>query len=400
MCASSLMPAHAFTVDTARRIIPNATITGVAKSCTNNGDFSYFVVQGWVEDANSIPKEFSLDIPEPSHGGTDTVLLPDGFSEFVDDMPDVPPPPPHPMLSHPLILHLDSISVLHEGADGTATDGSDRDSYRFNWARGRTDGTADVPPEPHGASMARLGCATARSGRGSSAGRRHADDAGVPGGSLASAVPLLVSPAPSVLLPWPVEMSHTLPPPAAPSAMVPPVVRVAAKCAQDADVPVMPASMPAPDASAMAVVAVGPAAPVPPVDAVVAAVTASSDAAVLPNLADFLQRVAEAVTPGLLQLAKPVQAPLSRAARAHCPVRRSGRLASKQASPDHVMSKAKRLICKKLGVAFEEAALDDATLLARYSASFDKPLTDVQIAALTALVQRGAEKKKKAKASA
>lgn len=38
----------------------------------------------------------------------------------------------------------------------------------------------------------------------------------------------------------------------------------------------------------------------------------------------------------------------------------------------HVMSKAKRLICKKLGVVFEEAASDDAAMLARYAAAFDK----------------------------
>lgn len=101
------------------------------------------------------------------------------------------------------------------------------------------------------------------------------------------------------------------------------------------------------------------------------------------------------------ELARPAgRAPAKSVKKAPSVVRRSGRLASKKAgSQEHVMSKAKRLICKKLGVIFEEGASDEAALLARYAASFDAPLSEAQITALTALAQRGAEKNKVAPAN-
>ncbi|KQK11862.1 hypothetical protein BRADI_1g00213v3 [Brachypodium distachyon] len=317
------LPAHSFNVATARRILPNAFITGVAEICTNSADFSYFVVKGWVEDTNSIPKEFNLDIPEPPRRGIDSALLPDGFTEIIDDGPDSTLPPPPPVLSHPLIIHLDSISVLHAGADGTATDGSDRDSYRFNWACGCVDGTVDVSSEPFVASMARLGCVGEADLRCASGGSRHgrrraiaSDPSLAPSEATAAAslsialVPPAVRAAAACAASAVAAVAGAAPPVAVPavSAMaVPTVPTVAVPAVADhgalpLGTPVAPAvphassdlEMPLPAAPLVAPTLLAPAAvaadPAPPADA----------AAAQPNLTDFLQRVAEAITPGLL----------------------------------------------------------------------------------------------------
>ncbi|KQK16813.1 hypothetical protein BRADI_1g30799v3 [Brachypodium distachyon] len=321
------LPAHGFSVANARRILPNAQITGVAQTCTNDADFSYYVVQAWVQDANSIPKEFSLDIPKPPRHGIDTALLPDGFSDFSDDSPDFAPPPPQIMLSHPLLLHLDSVSVLHENADGTDTDGGARDSYRFNWARGRIDGTADVPEDPHSASLARLGLPPARRCQGSSSGRRRAlGDAFV---SHVSPAPVtapsgeLAAPPPQELPPLTLQaaapvLSPAMPPPVQPSqvpqvlpSQLPPPVLPLVYCRRPQALPPPTTPMlPATAATAtpprvvLSVIPDGAVVPalVPPAPASPSATSGAS-----PNLADFLQRVTEAITPGLLQLARPVR---------------------------------------------------------------------------------------------
>lgn len=95
-----------------------------------------------MQDPDSIPKEITLDIPEPPAAGNGGLDL----FEVLDDEPDAKTVEPSKLLSYPLLVHLDSLAVYPAAGGGP---GGGSHSYRFDWARGRVDG-ADGPP-PGGA---------------------------------------------------------------------------------------------------------------------------------------------------------------------------------------------------------------------------------------------------------
>ncbi|KQJ96678.1 hypothetical protein BRADI_3g26640v3 [Brachypodium distachyon] len=135
------LPAHSFTVANARRILPGTYIQAIAKESSWQLDLSYFVIYAWVRDADAIPKRTSLDIPEPPPPGVSSGEGSDGLFELLNDGQIIDLPLPPPMLSHPLLIHLDSILVLPDQA--LVVDSAGGNEYRFNWARGMEDGTTD-----------------------------------------------------------------------------------------------------------------------------------------------------------------------------------------------------------------------------------------------------------------
>ncbi|PNT62360.1 hypothetical protein BRADI_4g02324v3 [Brachypodium distachyon] len=387
-------------------------------------DMSYFVVYAWMENPDEIPKEVTLDIPEPPALGLPGQLA-DGLIDVFDDYLDSDNPNPPELLSHTVLIHLDSLLILppHQGNSSRRGRRSDRvQAYRFCWARRRLDGTADIVEEMQPSVFMRLGCSgdlgchrevsaqlASTRAPSPSVGEsfRSSDAALLPPPYVPVMLPLPEASAQADLPPVVPAPSPAPAPPLAPAAPAPspilvPVVLLPEPTALvDPPAPVVRAAAPPPTPVVVPHMVPHESAAPPLAPAVVADVAATAATlAGSPSLADFLHRVAEAVTPGLLQLARPAAGPVPpRKSKKPSPkpVRRSCRLASKKLPAfDDVLSRVKRLICKKLGVIFDEAASDDAAMLSRYAASFEKPLSEVQIAALTALAQRGAEKTKKA----
>lgn len=331
-----------------------------------------------------------------------------------DDYLDSDNPNPPEVLSHTVLIHLDSLLILppHQGNSSRRGRRSDRvQAYRFCWARKRLDGTADIVEEMQPSVFMRLGCSGDLGCHREVSAQLASTRAPSPsvGESFRSSDAALLPPpdVPVMLLLPEASAQADLPPvvpapPPAPSPILVPVVLLPEPTALvDPPAPVVRAAAPPPTPVVVPDMVPHESAAQPLAPAVVADVAATAATlAGSPSLADFLHRVAEAVTPGLLQLARPAAGPVPpRKSKKPSPkpVRRSCRLASKKLpASDDVLSRAKRLICKKLGVIFDEAASDDAAMLSRYAASFEKPLSEVQIAALTALAQRGAEKTKKA----
>lgn len=98
----------------------------------------------------------------------------------------------------------------------------------------------------------------------------------------------------------------------------------------------------------------------------------------------MMQHLSEPITPAILPR-PPATRPSEPRRRRRSPVpnpRQSHRLASSSSAALNAVAKAQRLIMHKLGI---ESEADDA--LAKYSRTFDAPLTEQQIDALTALTE-------------
>jgi hypothetical protein len=63
------LPSQAFTVETARKVLPSYLFHTVAVSSTDKTDLSYFVVYAWVHDPDTIHKVVAIDLPVFNRGG-------------------------------------------------------------------------------------------------------------------------------------------------------------------------------------------------------------------------------------------------------------------------------------------------------------------------------------------
>ena len=110
--------------------------------------------------------------------------------------------------------------------------------------------------------------------------------------------------------------------------------------------------------------------------------------------ARFLELVAKPITPGILPTAKLVRCRPRRPVRAPAIAsRRSYRLMCKRnlfpEGDGGVMKQARQLGMSKRGLAIPERGESKELRIKAYTACFDKPLTTVQIDALTALARVG-----------
>lgn len=105
----------------------------------------------------------------------------------------------------------------------------------------------------------------------------------------------------------------------------------------------------------------------------------------------FLGQVAEPISTGLLRGPpfKPLRTRTKKKTTAEESVdlRRSRRIANQPPElQGTAMTKAKRMVCRQLGVEFEEPITDPADLLDQYGKLFQGPLTEIQIQAFTLLI--------------
>lgn len=111
----------------------------------------------------------------------------------------------------------------------------------------------------------------------------------------------------------------------------------------------------------------------------------------------FLGLVAEPISPSLLRgpIFKPIAVPNRGATPDSELLRRSRRLANRPPEMQGTsISNAKRLVCRRLGIEFEEPVADPADLLARYADCFKAPLSATQIQALTELASNACGSKR------
>jgi hypothetical protein len=141
------LPSAAFTVQTARKVLPSCLFHTVAVSSMDKMDLSYFIVYAWVHDPDTIHKVVVIDLPviqaaaaEPLDG----LVLPPGFGDNPMATPSFTLPP---MTRFYAMVHIDSLVHVPLSPGMSTPGGGDGGDGHPMMRGGRwVDGTVAGPP--------------------------------------------------------------------------------------------------------------------------------------------------------------------------------------------------------------------------------------------------------------